>query len=48
VASLPSLGNEELEYALDILGFSERVRYLPILEGTDMISKYKSCQFCVY
>jgi hypothetical protein len=32
VASLPSLGKWELEYALDILGISEQVRYLPILE----------------
>jgi len=32
VASLPSLGKWELEYALDILGLSGQIRYLPILE----------------
>jgi hypothetical protein len=30
--SLSSLGKEELEYALDILGFSGKVRYLPVLK----------------
>jgi hypothetical protein len=32
VASLPSLGKWELEYALDILGISGQARYLPILK----------------
>jgi hypothetical protein len=32
VAVLPSLDKCELEYVLDILGFSGHVRYLPILE----------------
>jgi hypothetical protein len=32
VAALPSLGTCELEYVLDILGFSGNVRYLPVLE----------------
>lgn len=29
---LPSLDKWELEYVLDILGFSGQVRYLPVLE----------------
>ena len=32
VAVLPSLGKWELEYVLDILGFSGHVGYIPVLE----------------
>ncbi|MBV9259497.1 MAG: hypothetical protein JO215_15885 [Ktedonobacteraceae bacterium] len=32
VAMLPSLGNLELPYALNILGFSGQASYLPVLE----------------